>query len=133
MVMVGLERRIQEKTAVIGVIGLGYVGLPLACLFAKKGYTVFGADIKSEVVEKINHGESPINEPGLEEILADAVAKKRLQASTDGGKVVRRADILFLVVQTPIGEDKNTDLIQTYQIFRLPGRRFQKTFHPVSF
>jgi UDP-N-acetyl-D-mannosaminuronic acid dehydrogenase len=108
--MVGLENRIQEKTAVIGVIGLGYVGLPLASLFAQKGYTVLGADIKPEVVEKINNGESPINEPGLEEILKDAVTKERLQATTDGGKVVRQADIIFLVVQTPIGDDKNPDL-----------------------
>jgi UDP-N-acetyl-D-mannosaminuronic acid dehydrogenase len=108
--MVGLENRIQEKTAVIGVIGLGYVGLPLASLFAQKGYTVLGADIKPEVVEKINNGESPINEPGLEEILKDAVTKERLQATTDGGKVIRQADIIFLVVQTPIGDDKNPDL-----------------------
>jgi UDP-N-acetyl-D-mannosaminuronic acid dehydrogenase len=108
--MVGLERRIQEKSAVIGVIGLGYVGLPLACLFAQKGYTVLGADIKPEVVEKINHGESPINEPGLQEILTDAVAKKRLHATTDGGKVVRGADIIFLVVQTPIDENNHPDL-----------------------
>jgi UDP-N-acetyl-D-mannosaminuronate dehydrogenase len=46
--MIELERRIREKNATIGVIGLGYVGLPLACLFARKGFTVLGADIKKK-------------------------------------------------------------------------------------
>jgi UDP-N-acetyl-D-mannosaminuronic acid dehydrogenase len=108
--MNALERRIEDKTAKIGVIGLGYVGLPLACLFAKKGFTVIGADIKKEVVEKINDKKTPINEPGLEEILEEIVVKKKLSASTDGGTVVREADIIFLVVQTPIDKDKQPDL-----------------------
>ncbi|MFQ5800923.1 MAG: nucleotide sugar dehydrogenase [Candidatus Hydrothermarchaeales archaeon] len=108
--MTGLERRIREKKAVIGVIGLGYVGLPLACLFAREGFTVLGADIKREIVDKINKGIAPINEPGLEGLLSDVVSRRRLVATTDGGKVVRKADAVFVVVQTPIGEDKLPDL-----------------------
>ncbi|MFV2041308.1 MAG: nucleotide sugar dehydrogenase, partial [Candidatus Hydrothermarchaeales archaeon] len=105
-----LEGMIKDRTAVIGVIGLGYVGLPLATIFAKKGFTVIGADIKADVVDKINRGESPINEPGLGELLSDVVGQKRLSATTDGAKAVRAADILFLVVQTPITKDKEPDL-----------------------
>ena len=105
-----LEGKIIDRTAVIGVVGLGYVGLPLATIFASKGFTVIGADIKTDVVDKINRGESPINEPGLEEILSTAVGQKRLTATTDGASVTRAADILFLVVQTPITKDKEPDL-----------------------
>jgi UDP-N-acetyl-D-mannosaminuronic acid dehydrogenase len=108
--MMDLENSVKEKTAVIGVIGLGYVGLPLACLLAKKGFKVLGADIKKEVVDKINQSESPFNEPGLEDLLSEAVLKKRFHATTDGGRVVKDADIIILVVQTPIGEDKKPDL-----------------------
>lgn len=105
-----LRKLIKEKTAVIGVIGLGYVGLPLACLFARKGYTVTGADVKHEFVEKINKGETPINEYGLEKILHKAVSEKRLTATTDGSRVVKKADIIFVVVQTPVDEYKEPDL-----------------------
>jgi UDP-N-acetyl-D-mannosaminuronic acid dehydrogenase len=108
--MKGLWLKIKRKKAKVGVIGLGYVGLPLACLLAKKGFTVRGVDIKQDFVEKINKGESPINETGLEEILRDVVARDRLSATTDGGRAVRESDIIFLVVQTPIDEDAQPDL-----------------------
>lgn len=62
-----LTDRIEEKTAVLGVIGLGYVGLPVAAIFAEAGYQVIGVDVKADRVETINAGSSPIegNEPGL--------------------------------------------------------------------
>ncbi len=108
--MQGLEKRIKEKKAVIGIIGLGYVGLPLACLFANKGYDVIGADIKTEAVEKINQGISPISEPGIDELLSKVTPDNKLKATTDTGSVVRNSDILFVVVQTPIKENKVPDL-----------------------
>lgn len=108
--MEDLEKRIKEKKAVIGIIGLGYVGLPLACLFAEKGYDVIGADIKPETVEQINKGISPISEPGINELLYKVVSNRKMKATTDSGSVARDSDVLFVVVQTPIDKDKNPDL-----------------------
>jgi UDP-N-acetyl-D-mannosaminuronic acid dehydrogenase len=110
IIMMELKNRIKDRTAVIGVIGLGYVGLPLACLLAKKGFTVLGADVKTGLVEKINTGQCPFNEPGLEELLKNVHREKRLTATLDSAKVVRDSDVIFLVVQTPVDNQKKPDL-----------------------
>ena len=62
-----LQERIENKSAKLGVIGLGYVGLPVACLFASVGFSMVGVDILEERVAKINAGISPIegDEPGF--------------------------------------------------------------------
>lgn len=105
-----LKKKIQDKTANITVLGLGYVGLPLAAIIAKQGFHVSGVDIKEESIKKINKGNSPVNEEGLEDLLGDVVADGRLKATTDGVEAVKSADIVFVVVQTPIADDKEPDL-----------------------
>ena len=67
MTLQDLNKKIEDKTAKIAVIGLGYVGLPVACEFARVGFDVLGVDVLEDRVEKINQGISPIegNEPGL--------------------------------------------------------------------
>ena len=59
MEMIELRNKIEEKAVRLGVIGLGYVGLPLACLFADAGFDVVGVDVKVDRVGKINQGISP--------------------------------------------------------------------------
>ena len=78
-----LQEKIAAQTARIGVIGLGYVGLPVACLFAEAGFDVVGVDVKAERVGAINAGISPIEgrEPGLAELLATVIASGRLRAA----------------------------------------------------
>ncbi|HEC33666.1 MAG TPA: nucleotide sugar dehydrogenase [Chloroflexi bacterium] len=101
-----LTQRIQAKEARLGVIGLGYVGLPVACKFAETGFDVVGVDVKPERMAKINAGESPIEgkEPGLQELLAAEVAAGRLRATTDYGQL-RDRDIVLIAVETPVDED----------------------------
>ena len=72
---VELARKIENKSAQLVVIGLGYVGLPVALLFAKAGFSVTGLDLKPDRVDTINSGQSPIegNEPGLADLLTDVV------------------------------------------------------------
>ena len=62
-----LNEKIQTKTAKIAVIGLGYVGLPVACMLAEAGFNVLGVDLKKDRIDLINKGLSPIEgkEPGL--------------------------------------------------------------------
>lgn len=82
----------------ICIFGLGYIGLPLACLFASHGYRVIGVETKKEVVEKINRGEVPFIEPGLEKLLQAALTPRRLIAKTEP----EVADIFLIAVPTPL-------------------------------
>jgi len=90
---------------IIGVIGLGYVGLPVACEFARAGFQVIGLDIKAERVAKINAGVSPIegNEPGLATLLAEMVRTKKLQATTNY-RDLQAAHVVTINVETPVDD-----------------------------
>ncbi len=98
-----LETLIRSRTARLVVIGLGYVGLPVASSFAQVGFPVVGLDIDAGKVAKINAGECPIEgrEPGLAELVKEVVAAGRLRATTDYA-VCRQADIVLIAVETPI-------------------------------
>ena len=77
-----LKQKIQSKQARVGVVGLGYVGLPLAVEFAQAGFTVTGIDIDSNKIEAINRGESYIQDIPTE-TLAPLVKSGKLKATTD--------------------------------------------------
>ncbi len=101
-----LRSKIENRDAVLGVIGLGYVGLPVACLFAEAGFRVVGVDLKADRVALINAGHSPIegNEPGLSEVLSKVVHEGRLTATTDYS-LLGDADVITINVETPVGND----------------------------
>lgn len=90
----------------ICVLGLGYIGLPLAALLASKGVKVSGVDVQPHVVDTVNRGELHLEEAGLEEILAGAVKHGFLSAHL---KPVD-ADVYVIAVPTPIDEAKGPDL-----------------------
>lgn len=100
-----LQQKIESKQARLGVIGLGYVGLPVAALFARTGFDVLGIDLKADRVAQINAGQSPIegDEPGLAEVLAEAAASGRLRAAT-GYEGLRDCDVILIDVETPVDE-----------------------------
>ena len=100
-----LHDSIKHKTARLAVIGLGYVGLPVAAMFAHAGFDVVGVDIQVERVAKINNGLSPIEgeEPGLAELLPRVIQTGRLRATTDY-EDLRDRDIVLIDVETPVDE-----------------------------
>jgi UDP-N-acetyl-D-mannosaminuronic acid dehydrogenase len=110
MSLAELRGRIERREAVIGVIGLGYVGLPLACVFAQAGYQVIGLDIKADRVATINAGRSPIEgrEPGLAELLAEVVGAGRLRATTQYAELAA-ADVVTINVETPVDDEHRPD------------------------
>ncbi len=103
-----LENRIKKKTAVIGIVGLGYVGLPLALAFAEAGFNVTGIDSDKGRVNKIIRGISyllDIDSPRLKK----AVASGRLKATTSRSDL-RRVDTIIICVPTPLTRTKEPDL-----------------------
>jgi len=93
----------EKKT--VCVIGLGYVGLPIAVRSVEKGYDVVGYELSKEKVDMINKGKSPIEEKYLE----DNMQKFPVKASTDE-KIIKKADIILICVPTPVDEFYNPDL-----------------------
>ena len=73
----------MEFTNKICIVGLGYVGLPTAIVFASRGFSVIGVDVNGRKVEAVNSGRCYIREPGLDDLLRDAVSRGFLRATTD--------------------------------------------------
>lgn len=95
----------EKKKQNVCVVGLGYVGLPLAVRCAEKGYQTFGLDRTKEKVDLINQGKSPIEEKFLEENLP----KVKLQATTDE-KIIKKCDVVLICVPTPVDKRFYPDL-----------------------
>ncbi len=94
----------------IAIVGTGYVGLVSAACFAELGHEVIGVDIDPKKIEKLKKGESPIFEPGLEELLKKNLTNGRLSFTTDIREALPSIQILFSAVATPQGEDHKADL-----------------------
>lgn len=100
---------IDEKSW-ISVFGLGHMGLPTAALLAKKGFNVIGVDINSKRVNSVNSGRSPIMEPGLHELVNEAVIRGKLRATVQGKDAALNSNIIFVIVPTPVDEHQKPDL-----------------------
>ncbi len=103
-----LLARFQSREATIGIIGLGYVGLPLALTAAKAGFRVLGFDINPSYVEKLNQGESYINHIPSAALTA-AVTTRRLEATNDFGRL-DEPDAILICVPTPLTKHREPDL-----------------------
>lgn len=107
-----MNRRVRDKIvskkAKIGVIGLGYVGLPLAVLFARKGFSVFGIDIDNDRIRRVKRGQSYILDVANKQ-LKEAISKKRLQVTNDFS-VIRRLEAIIICVPTPLKAKKEPDV-----------------------
>ena len=94
----------------IAVIGTGYVGLVVGSCLAETGNDVIATDVDGEKITRLNMGEVPIFEPGLERLVRDNLEAGRLAFTTDLTRAVRESEIIFIAVGTPPGEDGSADL-----------------------
>ncbi len=94
----------------IAVVGTGYVGLVAGTCFAESGNTVVCIDIDQKKVDALRRGEVPIYEPGLEELLRRNTKDGRLSFTTSYAEGIPRAEVVFIAVGTPPGEDGSADL-----------------------
>ncbi|WP_163195285.1 nucleotide sugar dehydrogenase [Clostridium thermarum] len=103
-----LLNKIKTKTATIGVVGLGYVGLPLAVEKAKAGYRVIGFDVQDKKVQMVNEGHNYIGDV-VDAELAELVKEGRLRATTDFS-FVKDVDAVAIAVPTPLDKFKQPDV-----------------------
>lgn len=94
----------------VTVVGAGKMGLPLACQFAAQGATVFASDLRASVVDAINRGSSPIDEPGVPEVLAKVVKQGLLRATTDTCAAVAESQVVVVIVPALLTDDRDADL-----------------------
>ena len=102
-----LINKLQDKTAIIGIIGLGYVGLPLMLRYVEVGYKVLGIDINQEKVDMLNQGISYIEHISTEHI--KKAVENGFEATTDFSRVAE-ADALIICVPTPLNKYREPDL-----------------------
>jgi UDP-N-acetyl-D-glucosamine dehydrogenase len=105
--MQGLLSAIAQRTARVGVIGQGYVGLPLALVFREAGFPVTGFDLDPGKIAKLRRGESYIKHIGAERVAA-AVASGQFEATTDFDRL-KDCDAILICVPTPLGEHREPD------------------------
>ena len=103
-----LLERIERRTAHVGVVGLGYVGLPLAVEFARAGFHVLGYDVSERVVTLLNEGRSHIQDVPASAV-AELVKEGRLEATTDA-KRLREVDAISIAVPTPLAKTRDPDM-----------------------
>ena len=100
----------------IAVVGTGYVGLVTGTCFAISGNTVTCLDINAEKIARLNRGEIPIYEPGLEELVVRSAKAGRLLFTTDTATAIRAAQVVFLAVGTPPSADGSADLSSLWKV-----------------
>src|SRR5215472_16268920 len=102
-----LRAKIEARAAKIGIVGMGYVGLPLALLFSESKFSVTGLDIDAEKVQALNQGKSYIYRIPENEI--QAARARRFRASADYGEIAG-LDVVIICVPTPLNEYREPDL-----------------------
>ncbi|NHI82945.1 MAG: nucleotide sugar dehydrogenase [Candidatus Thorarchaeota archaeon] len=97
-----LLKRIRDKTAVIGVIGLGYIGLPTALFYRRAGFTIYGIDTNKELVDELKEGKIRMKEEGLEKIAEKYLSEIKVGTSYEG---ISEIDVFVLCLPSPIDEE----------------------------
>ena len=110
----------------IAVIGSGYVGLVSGTCFSEMGNKVTCVDVNLEKIEKLNKGIIPIFEPGLSQMVLENVKSKNLFFTTNLSEAIKGAEIVFIAVGTPMGDDGAADLQYVLAVAKSIGQTMQK-------
>jgi len=106
--LLSLQRKISGKTAVVGIIGLGYVGLPLLHAFHKGGFPVIGFDVDPRKIEKLKNGENYLKHLGAD-MVSQMKSAGRFDATADMSRL-QEADAIIVCVPTPLGKHLEPDM-----------------------
>lgn len=116
----------------IAVIGTGYVGLVTGTCLADYGNDVWCVDVVQEKIDNLKQGIIPIFEPGLEEMVKENYSSGRLNFTTDLGEALHRANICFIAVGTPQGEDGSADLQYVMAVARNIGKTMEHHMYVID-
>ncbi|AMY10053.1 UDP-N-acetyl-D-glucosamine 6-dehydrogenase [Luteitalea pratensis] len=116
--------RIHDRSAVVGIIGQGYVGLPLALVFEEAGFQVRGFDVDPTKIEALSRGHSYIRHIGSERVAA-SIARGRFGVTTDFDQL-RECDAILICVPTPLGAHREPDLSYIHDTANAIARRLRK-------
>lgn len=100
----------------IAVFGTGYVGLVTGVCFSEMGHNITCIDVDLKKIETLKKGQSPIYEPGLETLLTQNIKAERLQFSSDAEASIKKADIIFIAVGTPLRDDGSAEMKYVMQV-----------------
>ena len=103
-----LYKKIKNKNAHIGVVGLGYVGLPLAVEFAKAGYNVSGIEVDDNKITAINNGNNYI--PDIDNSLLENLVKQGKLVATNDTSIISKLDAISICVPTPLSKVNEPDV-----------------------
>ena len=110
----------------IAIVGTGYVGLVSGACFADTGALVTCVDVDTQKIERLQRGDIPIYEPGLDELVLKNIRAGRLRFTTSLAEVLNEQQIVFSAVGTPPDEDGSADLSYVLQVARTIGEKLQK-------
>ena len=110
----------------IAIVGTGYVGLVSGTCFAETGVNVTCVDVDASKIERLQQGDIPIYEPGLDQLVQKNVKAGRLKFTTDLASVLDEQEIVFSAVGTPPDEDGSADLRYVLEVARTIGRNINK-------
>src|SRR3989338_8952196 len=119
-----LVRRIERRTARVGVIGLGYVGLPMAVEFAKEGFSVTGIDLDAGRVRGVNTARSYISDVPSEDLRA--LRRARRLRATSSFEVLGRQDAIIICVPTPLRKTREPDMSYILSAVQQIARRARR-------
>jgi len=102
-------KKAENGNLTVGIIGLGYVGLPTAIGFHDAGFEVWGVDISQRTVDMVNRGENPTGDPDVDDIIP-APGSERWNITTSTSEAVPHCDVVLVTVPTPVTEDLKPDL-----------------------
>lgn len=118
----------------ISVVGLGKLGLPLACTIANKGHQVIGVDISPKALESLKQGKSHIDEPQVDRLLGQALSRRSFSVTSDFEEAIRNTDLTFIAVNTPDKADDTMDLSQIQESCDRIGSalKSKRNFHVIA-
>src|SRR5690606_39059915 len=118
----GCLQTIAYQLMQIAVVGTGYVGLVVGACLAETGNAVVCCDVDAAKIDSLLNGRIPIYEPGLEPLVQRNLSEGRLNFTTDVGAAVAGAEIIFIAVGTPPGEDGSADLQHVLAVAQTIGQ-----------
>lgn len=116
---VRLAKKISSRSATIGIVGLGYVGLPLALLFARKGFLVTGFARNKKRVEELNKGITHLGEAQIEKDLKDLQDLKKFSVRVSAPNNLKQHDVIIICVPTPVDKMKKPDITDLKQVAKI--------------